>query len=99
MGKVCHPQAYRPQTGWNQKTDDAASQLTNQKNVHKVITSSLNHYCTTPHYRLQVGGHSFLRALAAVASFAWQSNKAILFYFTQNSVSEIWFGVKIKRLD
>ena len=27
-----------------------------------------------------------------MSSFAWQSNKAILFYFTQNYISEIWFG-------
>ena len=26
-----------------------------------------------------------------MSSFAWQSNKAILFYFTQNYISEIWF--------
>ena len=35
----------------------------------------------------------------AVSPFAWQSNKAILFYFTQNSVSEIQFGVRVQRLD
>ena len=28
---------------------------------------------------------------------AWQSNKALLFYFTQNSVSEIWFGTSAQR--
>ena len=28
---------------------------------------------------------------------AWQSNKALLFYFTQNSVSEIWFGTSVQR--
>ena len=29
--------------------------------------------------------------------FAWQSNKAILFYFAQNSVSEIQFGTDVQR--
>ena len=28
---------------------------------------------------------------------AWQSNKALLFHFTQNSVSEIWFGTSAQR--
>ena len=32
---------------------------THQKNVHKRITPSLNHYYKTPHYPLQVGTHSF----------------------------------------
>ena len=32
-----------------------------------------------------------------VALFAWQRNKAILFYFTQNSVSEIEFGTGGQR--
>ena len=31
-------------------------------------------------------GHTVLRALAPVVPFAWQSNKEVLFYFTQNSV-------------
>ena len=42
-------------------------------------------------------GHIFWRALAHCGLFAWQNNKAILFYFTQSSVSEflkfvIYFG-------
>ena len=39
-----------------------------------------------------------MRALAYCGPFAWQSNKAILFCFTQNSVSEIEFGVRVQRL-
>ena len=35
------------------------------------------------------GTHSFRGQEPTVSPFAWQSNKAILFYFTQNSVSEI----------
>ena len=44
-----------------------------------------------------VGTHSFSRQEPAVSPFAWQSNKAILFYFTQNSVPEIWFGSGVQR--
>ena len=39
----------------------------------------------------------FLRHDPSVSSFAWQSNKAILFYFTKNSVSEIRFGTGARR--
>ena len=35
----------------------------------------------------------FWRHYPILAPFAWQRNKAILFYFTQNSVSKIWFGI------
>ena len=45
----------------------------------------------------QVGTHSFWGHEPAVSPFAWQSNKAILFYFTQNSVSEVWFGTGVQR--
>ena len=44
-----------------------------------------------------VGTHSFLGQEPAVSPFAWQSNKAILFYFTQNSVSEVWCGTSAER--
>ena len=40
----------------------------------------------------QFGTHGFLRHKPFVFPFAWQINKAILFYFTQSSVSEIRFG-------
>ena len=39
----------------------------------------------------QIGNHSFPGQEPTVSLFAWESSKAILFYFTQNSVSEIWF--------
>ena len=32
-----------------------------------------------------------------VSPFPWQSNKAILFCFTQNSISEIWFSTSAQR--
>lgn len=40
-------------------------------------------------------GHLAFRVLAHCVSFTGQSNKATLFYFTQNSVSEIWFGTRV----
>ena len=42
--------------------------------------------------------HSFRGQELSVSPFAWQSNKAILFYFTQNSVSEIRFSTGVQRL-
>ena len=65
---------------------------TNQKNVHKLIMTSLNHYynhysLTSPNLDTQFWGH-----YPTMTLFAWQSNKAILFYFTPNSVSKlIWY--------
>ena len=44
-----------------------------------------------------MGTHSFLGHKLAVSPFAWQSNKAILFYFTQDSVSEVQFGTSAQR--
>ena len=38
-----------------------------------------------------------MRTRAAVSPFAWQSNKVILSYFTQNSVSKIQFGTSAQR--
>ena len=32
-----------------------------------------------------------------MSPFVWQSNKAVLFYFTQNSVSEIGLGTSVQR--
>ena len=33
-----------------------------------------------------------------MAPFAWQSSKAVLFYFTHNSISEIPLGTGVQRL-
>ena len=52
--------------------------------------TSLNRYYETCHYLPQVGTLG-LRAELTVSPFAWQSKKALLFYFPPNSVSEIWF--------
>ena len=40
----------------------------------------------------QVGVHSFEGHEPAVAPFAWQSSKALVFCFAPNSVSEVQFG-------
>ena len=56
---------------------------------------SQNHYYKTPHYPFQVDTQSW-GPYPTVTPFAWQSNKAILTNFTQNSVSEIWFSVEYR---
>ena len=61
MLTVCCSQACRPQTGWNQKVDDADSQLPHHQPIrrtYELITPSLNHYYKTVHYLPQVGTHS-----------------------------------------
>jgi len=51
-----------------------------------------NHRCKTAH-QIPLGWNTeFWRSVSAVALSAWQSNETILFYFTQNFVSKIWFG-------
>lgn len=47
---------------------------------------------------LQEGIHSFSEHKTAVFPFAWQSNKALPFKFTQNSVSQIQFDTGAQRL-
>ena len=42
-------------------------------------------------------GMQFLRHEPAVSPFSWQSNKAILFYVTQNSVSERFYLAPVHR--
>ena len=45
---------------------------------------------------LQVGSDNFWGHKSTVSSTAWQSDEAILFYLTQNSISEIWFGTGVQ---
>jgi len=45
----------------------------------------------------RVGTYSFSGQETSVSPFAWQSNKATLFYFTQNSVLEIGFRAGSQR--
>lgn len=44
-----------------------------------------------------VGTHHFLRQESSVSTFAWQRNRAIFSYFTQNSASKIWLGASVHR--
>ena len=46
---------------------------------------------------LSRAGHTVLRALTCCGPFAWQSNRAVLFYFTRNSVS-IWYWANRGRV-
>ena len=55
---------------------------TNEKNVIELITPSLKLFTT--HCRL---GHTVLGALVHCGPLWWQSNKAILFYYTQDLIS------------
>ena len=61
------------------------------RTVHELITPFFTTKLVTILPKL---GHSVLRT-GAMSPFAWQSNKAILCYFTQNSVSKIWFSTSI----
>ena len=73
------------QTNWNLNVCDAAFYLpsTYRKNTHELIMPSLNNY-----YKLSIFSKwgllqvFFLRQESTVSPFAWQSNKAIHFYFT-----------------
>ena len=67
-----------------------------QKNTHRMTIPSLNIYYKT--YYFPKWEYIVSRAGAhCLPAFAWQSTKAILFYFTENSVSEIWFGTSVQR--
>lgn len=96
---ICCPQAGKSQTGWNQKVHDLTptfSPPANQKNVYEqTMPCSLSTHKT--HYPSR-WGHN-LEVLATVAPFAWKSNKAISFYFTQNRCQElIWLqGTKFQQ--
>ena len=78
---VCCPQACKPQTGWNQKIDDADSNLSHHQPVRGMSMSWSEPLWTitlklfTTFSRL---GHRVLRILAHCGPLCWQSNKAIL---------------------
>ena len=60
-------------------------------------TPALTQCYKTPH-QISLGWDSVWGHEPTVSSFiAWQSNKAILFYFPQNSVSEIWLDTGAQR--
>ena len=93
---VCRPQARGAQTCWNQKVEDADSRLPHHPSVRGRSVSGSHRpplwasltikLLTTP----TRWGHTWCWGRQpALAPFAWQSHKAVLFYFTENSVSEI----------
>ena len=59
----------------------------------------LSHHCYKSHQiLLGLEAHGFERHQPIVSPFAFQSLKALLFCFTQNSVSKIKFGTDVQRL-
>ena len=92
---VCRPQAKASKQTLDRLEPEGwwcwlpiTSPPTNQKNFRKLTTPSLNHSYKTPHNPLQGGTHSLEGISPPWPPFAWQSNKAVLSYFTQNSVSD-----------
>ena len=71
---------------------------TNQKNVHELITSTLNHYYKISHYCLQLGTHSFEGISPLLPSLSGKA-KNCSFLPCQKTVSKNQFGVKVQRLD
>ena len=61
------------------------------------VGTSLEHKAFVMRADYAAGTHRISKQDPSVYPFAWQSNKAILFYFTQNSVSEIRFGISVQR--
>ena len=103
---ICCPQACRPQTSWNLKVDDADSYLPHHQPIRGMSTSwshalwsiTIKLLTNLSRWgRIVFRGRSFSRQEPALSPFASQSNKALLFYFTQNSVSEIGFSTDIQR--
>ena len=60
--------------------------------IRRISNTLFNHYYKTPHYPLQIRTHT-LEGISPLWSPCLANNKAILFCFTQNSVSEIQFGI------
>ena len=69
---------------------------TNQKNVHELIMPSLNHYYKTFPYSFQGRTYSFQGISPLWPPLAWQSSKAIFFYFTQNCPWDLIWGWAIE---
>lgn len=62
-----------------------------------LISSTLNKVSYKTPHQILPGETYIFRARACCVTPSWQSNKALLFYFTQNSVSG-WFGTGAQRL-
>ena len=93
------PRAGRPQTGWNQNVDDADSQLPHHRPIRRMSVSKPTTPCFLNTARL------FTTSFRAGVSFEGISllwpplpGKAILFYFTQNAVSQFLCGTSEQRL-
>ena len=56
---MCCPLACRPQTGWNQKVNDADYRLPHKQPSKRLFTI-LNYYYKLPHYTLQVSSVQFI---------------------------------------
>ena len=63
-----------------------------------LATPHWNYCYETPHQILPKLGHIVLKGMSPPCTLLpGKDNKAIPFYFTQNSVSEIWFGTGTQR--
>ena len=68
-----------------------------QKNVHKLITPSLNNYCETCHYLPQVATHSFENISPQWPPLLSKTTKLLL-STSPKTIFEIWFGTSIPRI-
>ena len=97
---VCCPQTCRPQTSWTWRLMMLTPTYltTNPSEECKTVTALIliaYPWPQAPTIRPlpipQGGGHSYWGASLLCFPFAWQSNKAILFYFTQNC---LWDSIR-----
>jgi len=82
--RLKEPQKFNRRTTWGQIKGTQALHTPHHQPYPGSIAVKLLTKCS------QVGTHRFPGHEPTMSPFAWQSNKAIHFYFTQNSVSEIW---------
>ena len=93
---ICCPQAYRTQTVWNQKVDDADSSPTNQKNVHELITSCFLHIIRLLLTPSRVD-HTVLRALAHCDPFRLAKQYKLLFSTSSRALSLHFYSEPVTR--
>ena len=77
------------------KVDDADSRLAHHQPIRRMSTSWLHPVWSITIKLLTIFsklGRTFSRQESTVFPFAWQGYKVILFYFTQNPISEIRFS-------
>ena len=96
---ICYPQVCWLQSSWTRRL---------KKLTPTYLTTNLSEECPWADHPLWIiiwnfslsppsWDTWFWRHEPAVAPFIWQSNTAILSYFSRNSVSKIWFGTKTQR--